>query len=611
MSTFTSAPAPAPRATYADPAEIDAFVEMLGRFERGEIDAERWRAYRVVRGAYGQRQDGVHMLRIKLPQGAVDAVQLRALADVAARWSRGYGHVTTRQNFQVHFVRPADLEPAMRRLAEAGITTQGAGGNTVRNVVACAFAGVAPDELFDVTPYADAVTRHFLRHPLASALPRKLKIAFEGCRADHVATPIHDLGFRARVRAGGGGEERGFSVTVAGGTSSLCTSGNRLFEFLPAGEILALAEAVVRLFHARGDRVNKHRNRLKFLVQALGLDAFRVLLEEELASVRAAGAPALPFDPASLPPESPPARSRPAPPSPEAIAARVTSAPRRGPGEPPRIAANPAPGPDALASFVSTNVSPQRQPGYSIVSVALPQGDVTAAQLEVAADLALAHGDGTVRFTSGGHLTLRWVPTGEVPALHASLSAAGLARDGAGSAADVLACPGADACRLAVTRTRGIARLVEDEVRTLGPGALAAEAPVRLSGCPNGCSQHHVAAIGLQGSARKLGGRAIPQYFVVVGGGVGEGGAAFAKLAGKVPARRAPEAVRRLVALYLAAKTEGETAHAFFARSLERARQEIAPLVELGVEDARPEDFVEPGGTEPFRPQTLEGECAA
>jgi dissimilatory sulfite reductase (desulfoviridin) alpha/beta subunit len=214
-----------PRPTFADADEIDAFVETLGRFERGELDADQWGAYRVARGAYSQRQDGVHMLRIKLPQGAADAAQLRAISEVASRFSRGWGHVTTRQNLQLHFLRPADLEPALRRLAEAGITTSGAGGNTVRNVVACPLAGVSPTELFDVTPYAEAVTRHFLRHPLASALPRKFKVAFEGCADDHVAAAIQDLGFRARLGNERGAATRGFAVTVAGGTSSLCTSG--------------------------------------------------------------------------------------------------------------------------------------------------------------------------------------------------------------------------------------------------------------------------------------------------------------------------------------------------------------------------------------------------
>ncbi|HEY6002325.1 MAG TPA: nitrite/sulfite reductase, partial [Anaeromyxobacter sp.] len=266
MTTTAAHATPRARPSFADPAEIDAFAEALGRFERGEIGPEEWRAYRVVRGAYGQRQDGEHMLRVKLPQGIADAAQLRAIADAAVRWSRGFGHVTTRQNFQLHFIRPRDLEPALRRLASAGITTVGAGGNAVRNVVTCPLAGVSRSEVFDPTPYAEAVTRHFLRHPLAASLPRKLKIGFEGCLEDHAGVAIQDLGFRARVRERGGRAERGFEVSAAGGTASLCTSGATLVSFLPAGDVLALAEAVVRVFHARGDRTNKQRNRLKFLV---------------------------------------------------------------------------------------------------------------------------------------------------------------------------------------------------------------------------------------------------------------------------------------------------------------------------------------------------------
>jgi sulfite reductase (NADPH) hemoprotein beta-component len=245
------------------------------------------------------------------------------------------------------------------------------------------------------------------------------------------------------------------------------------------------------------------------------------------------------------------------------------------------------------------------------VTVALPQGDVTAAQLEVVADLVLAYGDGAIRLSSRGHALLRWVRDADVPALFERLAAAGLGRDGAGSASDVVACPGADVCRLAVTRTRGVARLVAERVRAgLGEAGLGASLPVHVSGCPNGCSQHHLAAIGLQGSARKLGGRAVPQYFVLVGGGVGAG-ATFARLAGKVPARRAAEAVEKLTALYLAERREGEEAGAFFQRALDRAKATVAPLEELRVEDARGEDFVEPGATEDFRPDVQEGECAA
>ncbi len=609
---MSSPPTPASRATFADTREIDALVEMLGRFERGEIDADAWRAYRVVRGVYAQRQDGTHMLRIKIPQGVLRAGQLRALADVASRCSRGFGHVTTRQNVQLHFVRPADLEPALRRLADAGVTTSGCGGNAVRNVVACPLSGVSRGELFDVTPYAEAVTRFFLRHPLANALPRKFKIAFEGCAEDHVATPIQDLGFRARVRGEGGTALHGFSVTVAGGTSSLCTSGTTLFGFIPATDVLAVAEAVVRVFHARGDRVNKQRNRLKFLVREIGFPAFRALVETELAKVRSEGAPALALDAGLAREEPAPAQARPPPPSPSEIAARVRAAPPRGPGEPPSVVPVLDPPPAALEAFRSTNVRPQRQEGFAVAIVSLPQGDVTAAQLEVLADLSLAYGDGTVRLAADGHALLRWIRTEDVPALHARLAAAGLARDGAGSAADVVACPGAEVCRTAVTRTRGVARLVEEAVRErLGPGALKEPFPVRISGCPNGCSQHHLAAIGLQGSARKLGSRAVPQYFVLVGGGIAEGGAAFGKLAGKVPVRRVPEAVERLVSLYRAERRGGEDAAAFFGRALDRAKAAIAPLEELRLEDARAEDFVEPGATESFRPDAQEGECAA
>jgi sulfite reductase (NADPH) hemoprotein beta-component len=229
------------------------------------------------------------------------------------------------------------------------------------------------------------------------------------------------------------------------------------------------------------------------------------------------------------------------------------------------------PGADALAAFRRTNVSPQRQRGFSVVTISPARGDVIAGQLEALADLALAHGDGTVRLSSRGHVLLRWVPHAGVPALHRGLFAAGLARDGAASAADVVACPGADVCRLGVTRTRAIAGLVVERVRErLGAEALGARLPVHVSACPNGCSQHHLAAIGLQGSARRLGARAVPQYFVLLGGGVGPQGATFAKVAGKVPARRVPEAVERLTALYLAERAPGEEAGAFFASARPR-----------------------------------------
>src|SRR5690349_17561141 len=218
------------RESFAEVADIDEFVATLEKFERGEISAEAWRKFRLVRGTYGQRQDAVQMLRVKIPQGLLRAAQLESLADVSERYARGFAHVTTRQNVQFHFLKLADVETVMRRVADEGITTREACGNSVRNITACPFAGIAVDEVFDVTPYAEALTRYLLRHPLSAILPRKFKIAFEGCSDDHIATAINDIGFRARL-ANDGSARKGFLITVAGGTSTLSRAGQVLFEF--------------------------------------------------------------------------------------------------------------------------------------------------------------------------------------------------------------------------------------------------------------------------------------------------------------------------------------------------------------------------------------------
>ncbi len=230
------------RLSFASAADIDEFVTVLEQYERGELTPDQWRAFRLVRGTYGQRQaEDAQMLRVKIPQGVLTADQLEALADVGGRYSRGFGHITTRQNIQFHFVKLHDAERAMRRLAEAGLTTREACGNSVRNITTCPYAGVAADERFDVTPYAEALTRYLLRHPLSSTLPRKFKVAFEGCATDHIATGVNDLGFRAVVGPDGG---RGFRVSAGGGTAIMTASAGLLHEFLPASEILRVAEAV-------------------------------------------------------------------------------------------------------------------------------------------------------------------------------------------------------------------------------------------------------------------------------------------------------------------------------------------------------------------------------
>src|SRR5258707_8610070 len=279
------------RLSFASQADIDEFVTVLDKYERGEITPDQWRAFRLVRGTYGQRQAGdAQMLRIKIPQGLLTADQLHALADVGEQYSRGFGHITTRQNVQFHFVKLHDAEPVMRRLADSGLTTREACGNSVRNITACPYAGVAADELFDVTPYAEALTRYLLRHPLSSSLPRKLKIAFEGCAEDHALTAINDLGFRAAVNDSA---ERGFRVTAGGGTAILCTSGRVLHEFLPASELFNLAESILRVFHRLGDREHKQRNRMKFLIKQLGWEQWRETVERAREAFISEGCAAL------------------------------------------------------------------------------------------------------------------------------------------------------------------------------------------------------------------------------------------------------------------------------------------------------------------------------
>ncbi len=602
------------RLSFAQESEIDEFVRVLGQFERGEITPDQWRTFRLVRGTYGQRQaEDAQMLRVKVPQGILTAAQLDALAGVADRYSRGFGHITTRQNIQFHFVKLHDVEPAMRELADAGLTTREACGNSVRNITACPYAGVAADEAFDVSPYADATTRYLLRHPLSSTLPRKFKIAFEGCPVDHVVTGINDIGYTARVQHAEGRDRRGFRVTVAGGTSTMARSGEVLYEFLPAGEILDVAEAIIRVFHRLGDYKHKLRNRLKFLVKSLGWEAFRAEFERELALVRAGGGARLPFDPDAPPVEAAPVWPRPAAIPPEAIAARVRAGEIRGPGILPRIEPRLAVHSEEFVKWSATNVRPQKQPGYAIVTVTTMLGDLSSAQMRLIGCLAAAHGDGLVRVTPGQNLVFRWVRIEEVAALYRSIAAGGLWRGGADTLADVTSCPGAESCRLAVTQSRGLGRALsetldarQDLVSAL-PGL-----DIKISGCPNGCGQHHIAGIGFQGSLRKIGGRPAPHYFVMLGGGTTDGVTTFGRLAATIPARRAVDALERLTGLYVDRHAPGEPPSAFFRRvDLAQAKAVLAPIERLTPEAAAPEDFIDLGEDAAFRPEVMDGECSA
>ena len=600
------------RLSFASEADIDEFVATLEKFERGDLTPDQWRVFRLVRGTYGQRQPGdVQMLRVKIPQGVLTAPQLEALAQVGERFSRGFGHITTRQNIQFHFVKLHDVEIAMRMLADVGLTTREACGNSVRNITCCPQAGVSATEVFDVTPYAEATTRYLLRHRLSSSLPRKFKIAFEGCTdEDHALLGMHDLGYRAVMRDG----RRGFRVVVGGGTSIMVKSAEPVHEFIPAGEIFNVAEAVIRVFHQFGDYKHKQANRLKFLIKKLGWEGFLAEYRKKLDEFRAEGGASLPFDPDSPPVEEAPAWRRTldlAPPILQTVS-RAASSQVTGPGIVPQVRPMLPMMNGDYSHWLSTNVRKQKQTGYALVTATVPLGDFTSQQMRILGDLATAFADGMIRITAEQDLVFRWVPVNAVSELYRQLAAAGLGLPDAGTIADVTSCPGAESCKLAVTQSRGLGKFLGDHL--LEHPELVAAAPdlqIKISGCPNGCGRHHIAGLGFQGSVRKLGGKAVPQYFVMVGGGAEGDAVRFGRLAAKIPARRMTIALERLLDLYATDRLPGESATSFFMRvDVGRVKSVLSDLEQMTPDLAAADDFIDLAETGEFNPEIQEGECA-
>jgi len=577
MSMIDSAPIPVGRLGFARHEDVDLFVQRLEAFERGELSPDDWRSFRLLNGVYGQRQDGVMMIRAKLPAGIATPAQLRALADVADAHGGGKGHVTTRQNVQFHFVPTGDTEAALRTLADSGITTKEACGHSVRNWTCCPFAGVAADEPFDPTPYVEALARHLLRGKYSSTLPRKLKPSLGGCcGTDCSQAFINDLGFLARKR----GDEIGFQLLAGGGLSTLRRSALVVEDFVPATEILEAADAIVRVFHRIGNRHNRAKARLKWAIDKIGVEAFLAEYRTERETIRSEGGVQLVL------PAQPPVTVR------RTILSQVTETEV------------------GYREWASDSVRPQKQAGFVAVVVRLILGDITAAQLRAVADLAVQFGEGEVRLSNEQNFVLRFVPTAKLPALHRELVRIGLAQAGANSIADVTSCPGASSCKLAVTASRGLAGVLT-ELLDRRPDLVAATRglDIKVSGCPHGCGQHYIAGIGFQGGMRKLAGKPAPQYLVYVGGGIAANGAAFGRLIGKVPARRGGATLERLIDFYNAA---GATSHAFWSTvSAEVLKSLIADLTHLDDADATPEDFIDLGQATAFEVQSGEGECAA
>jgi sulfite reductase (ferredoxin) len=500
-------------------AELDEFQKTVEQFRTSAISEAQFRAIRVPQGIYEQRKSGTYMLRVRFPAGGVLPDHLRRLGEVASSFGNGVLHITTRQEFQVHRVPLESIPPALRSLAAAGLSTKGGGGNTVRNVTACFDSGVCPHEVFDVAPYAVALTERFMPDPLSFQLPRKYKIAFAACNRDCSGATVNDVGFIARRQ----NDTDGFAVYVAGGMGGKSRVATLLHEFIPASDAFLVAEAVKRVFDKNGDRKNKHLARLRFLVERIGLDAFRDLYEKELAALRASA-------PASLQIRPYPSRNL---------------APAKG-----KAAGTVANSTD-FARWFASNVIPQKQPGFFMVHIPLALGDLPVAKTAALANIVATHGDGILCATQSQNLVLRWVAESELPSLREKLDTLGLATPDAPVLRNLVACAGASTCRLGICLSRGLAKAIRQELtgsrlklENLG------DLTIHISGCPNSCGRHPVGNIGFSGAARRVDGRLIPYYAVQLGGRVTEGQTRFGTNVGAIPARNAPAFVRDFLAAW-------------------------------------------------------------
>ena len=566
-------------------AEIVRFEERAQQLRSGAITEEQFRPFRLKHGTYGQRQPGFQMLRVKIAAGVLKPSQLRVLADIADEYSTGRGHLTTRENVQFHFVKLENVGAAMRLLADAGLTTREACGNTVRNVTACPVAGICPGEAFDVTPYALGVSRYLLRHPDFHDLPRKFKIAFSGCEDDGACAVagIHDVGLIAQVRGNNGTSRRGFKVLVGGGLGSLPTEAAVLTDFLPEEELLPTIEAILRVFTETGNRKNKLMARLKFVLRAKGIEEFRRLVAEKR---KVSQAPAEAF---VLPSPIRPSLVTIAP-IPLASAAAETQTD----GEYDRWAEH--------------NLMFQRQAGYGAVWIKLPAGTFHSNQMRGLADVLEKNELSGVRIAVNQDLVIPWVPFDRVRAIYDELRGLDLAMPGARTISDVTGCPGATTCNLGITRSLTLADVLSRELDGYTDPEIQ-KLRIKISGCPNSCGHHHIADIGFYGNVRKIGEQQAPYYQLLLGGRVNADGVRFARQIMSVPARPIPAIIRELLAFYQAERQPAETFSAWVSRTPDKAIKDR--LLSAEVTAATEDLFVDWGDTETYSLKLGRGECVA
>ena len=570
--------------------EFDDFDTEAEKFLDGQTPEDQFIGFRLKQGVYGQRQPDVQMIRVKLPFGGVTPEQMEAFGEVVERYAPlGKGHITTRQNVQIHHVPLRDTESLIREISEVGLSSREGCGNTVRNVTGDPWAGVATDEVFDPTPYAGAYVRYFVRHPTTQLMPRKIKTAFTGSDADRAITGIHDIAFISRIRDG----VRGFEVRVGGGTSIMPRVAPTLTEFATAddGAYLMWAEAALRIFDRQEWlRVNRARARIKVLIDKIGIEEFRAMVDEELEGEWVAERD---FD-----------------------VERLRFDDDEQESAPPVPASSGSPNGDSseFREFRRRNVQPQRQAGFSAVEVKITRGDLTPDQFRGLAAIMRDFTGGYARTTVQQNLVLRWVRDESLYDVWQRLEGIGLASLGPRETTDVVSCPGTDSCKLGITSSMGLNKAVQERLEQMElPEGPLRRIQVKMSGCPNGCSQHHISHIGFYGASLKLGDRQMPAYIAHVGGNY-EGGEVIygTRLKSRLPAKRVPEAVERWIRMFEAERAEGEEFNAYAERvGGERFEQEVAELAmpaEFSLETMQ--EFIDWNRSDPYKVERGEGECA-
>jgi sulfite reductase beta subunit-like hemoprotein len=569
--------------------EFDDFDTEAGSFMRGDQAEDTFIKFRLKQGVYGQRQPDVQMIRVKLPLGGITPEQMDAFADVVEKYAPLHkGHITTRQNIQIHHVPLPDAAKLIRELGEANLSSREGCGNTMRNVTGDPYAGVADDEPFDITPYAGAYVRYFVRHPTTQAMPRKFKTAFTASEADRAMVGIHDLGFIPVERDG----VRGVRMVVGGGTSIMPRVAPTLYDFveLDNGDFLKVSEAVVRIFDRQEWlRINRARARIKVLVDKIGIDAFREIVEDELrgewTSERDFSIDRLLFtDDEEM--NAPAAHESPASPNGDRI---------------------------EFGRFVESNVRAQRQPGFSTVAVKVTRGDLTPEQFRGLAAIMREFTGGYARTSVEQNLILRWVRDESIYDVWARLRELGLGDSGYDEISDVVSCPGTDSCKLGITSSMGLNRAIQDRIVSMQiDDPLTRQIRINMSGCPNGCGQHHVGSIGFYGASIKVGKKTVPAYIAHVGGN-GRGETRYGqRLKVRLPAKRVPDAVERWIRNYEAERSDGETFNQFVDRvgteRFEELAKELAMPIEFNLDNLN--HFIDWSRSEPYKVERGEGECA-